>query len=132
MDNDIKIGNEERSTPLEDAIEDMFDDGWKEFVKDIIDKNKASNFRLLTVVEKVKGKDFSSDLKRILKTVGGTCRIEIVRKVLGIQMNDRRWKSFPVIWVNQKQSSIYGANKPEGYLYVKLDDKRFLSFHYYL
>lgn len=132
MENDIVLGNEDRSTPLEDYIEKEFDKGWKEFVKDIIAKNKSSNYRLLKALEKVKGKEIVSDVKAILKKVGGTCRIEVVRSTTGMQLNDRRWKSFPVIWVDQKQSSIYGHNKPEGTLYVRIDDKRFLSFHYYL
>lgn len=130
MENEIKLGNEDRSTPLENYIEKEFDKGWVEFVKGIIEENKASNYRLLRVLEKRQGKQFVNDAKAILKTVGGTCRIEIVRSTAGMQMSDRRWKSFPLIWVNQKQTSIYG--KPEGWIYVPLDAKRFLSFHYYL
>jgi len=132
MDKEISLGNEDRSTPLEDYLEKEFDKGWESFVKKIIEENKASNYRLLKVLEGVKDKQYVNDAKAILKTVGGTCRIEIVRSITGMQMKDRRWKSFPTIWVNQKQSSIYGNNKPEGWLYVELDAKRFLSFHYYL
>lgn len=49
------------------ALDAIFNADWENFMKEVRDNNDRRNFRLLRLVEKIKGDLFVSDLKILLK-----------------------------------------------------------------
>jgi hypothetical protein len=123
---EIKLGNEDRSTIIEDFIGKEFERGWKNFVKGIMAENERSNKRLYKILWEIKGQLFTTELDAFIKISGGLPQIRISKNPTGVNVKDNRWRSFSEIWIDQKQSPE-GA---KGLIYIQVKKNRWLKFHY--
>lgn len=127
---EIKLGNEDRSTILEDVIMGAFDAGWKDFVRSNRQANSKSNRRLFRLLRKIKSDTFAHSLNQLSKIAGGLPQIRISREPKGMRLKDNRYSAIPEIWVDQKQGSIYGPNTVTGNIYVQVKENRWVYFHF--
>lgn len=111
---------------MEDFIDDIFEEGWKNFVRSVRQENAKSNRRLYKILEKIKGKSFVDSVKRLATTKGRLPQIRIARKPEGMRLKDNRWSAIPELWIEQKQTED-GAT---GYMYVQVKETRWLKINY--
>lgn len=106
------------------AVEDIFEQGWREFVKHIREENRQSNYRLMKVIARVKGVEYLESLKVILKTVGAGSRIRFANKAKGIVFHKPEWSGIGDIYIDQRSTpegmrcEIYMPVKEGKYLYL--------------
>lgn len=106
------------------GVEDIFEQGWREFVKHVREENRHSNFRLMKVVGKVKGAEYLESLKVILKTVGAGSRIRFANKANGIVFHKPEWSGIGDIYIDQRSTpegmrcEIYMPVKEGKYLHL--------------
>lgn len=106
--------------------DDIFDAGWKNFVRSIRQSNAKSNRRLYKILEPIKGRSFVDSVKNLLKSQEGLPQIRISRTPIGMCLKDNRWSAIPELWIDQTQTE----EGPTGYLYVQVKEKRFLKIHF--
>lgn len=86
-------------------IDDWFDEGWREFVKHVQQENRRSNYRLMKVVGRVKGKAYLNSLKVILKTVGAGSLIRFADNAKGLVFNKSEWSGIGDVIIDQRSTS---------------------------
>lgn len=124
MKDEIKIGNEDRATGLEKAIMDIFDRDWKEFVKHIKEKNRASNYRLLKIIAEVKGLEYLNALKRLMKRVSVDTLITFSNEKSGTPFKQVEWAELGEVYFEQHSTAdgmvcnVYIPIKPGKYLHL--------------
>lgn len=111
---------------MDDFLEDMFDAGWRDYVRSIRQENAKSNRRLYKLLVQIKGKSFVDSIKRLATQNGSLPQIRISRQPVGIKMKDNRWSAILEIWIDQKQTE-QGVT---GFVYVQVKKDRFLKIHY--
>jgi hypothetical protein len=126
MKNESKLGNEDRTTALEDYILKGFWRGWRNYVKGIRAENERSNKRLYRVLWKFKSQLFTTEVDAFAKINGGLPKIRVAKEPKGIRLKDNRWRSIPEIWIEQKQT----AQGPAGSIYIQVKDNRWITFHF--
>ena len=99
-------------------------DGWKEYIDDLREKNKVSNDRLYRLLMAIKGSDFSRDVRSMMRIVGWYHQIRISRIPSGTKLPDKRWKNIRWIWADVKPNQDGALS---GYLYVQVKQDRFLK-----
>lgn len=109
-------------------MDDIFDASWKAFVKQMREENERCNERLYRLLEAIRGKRFVIDLQKLLKDIGEYgALIRVVRSPVGICINDKRWKSFKTLWINQRSN---GHNTITGTVCIQVKDNRWLLINY--
>jgi len=117
--------NNDRESPIESMVTMMFEDDWKAFMKGISEENRASNYRLLKVVARVKGPEYLQGVKHLLKKVGTATRITFVNKAKGLHFSNPKWNACGEVLIDQRstaegmQMDIYVPVKPGKYLYLR-------------
>lgn len=109
------------------VLDKIFDHDWRLYVNGIRKENAVRNKRLCRVVTAIKGKDFVTDLlklMRLTKTTGAL--LHVVRKPAGMLFKDRRVVSIPEIWVDQKIEE----EGPTGCFYIQVKAARWLKIHF--
>lgn len=104
------------------AVDEWFDQGWREFVKHVREENRQSNYRLMKVVARVKGIEYLESLKVILKTVGTGSRIRFSNVATGVIFRKPEWNGIGDVYVDQRSS-------PEGMkcnIYMPLKEGKYL------
>lgn len=114
----------------ENELEDIFDAGWKDFVRSNRQANSRSNRRLFRLLRKIKSGSFVHSLNQLSKINGGLPQIRIAREPNGMRLKDNRYSAIPEIWVDQKQGSMYGPNSASGDIYIQVKENRWVYFHY--
>lgn len=115
----------DREHPVEQFFDEMFEDGWKEFVKGMREENRASNYRLLKVIANAKGPEFLQGVKHLLQKVGTATRITFVNKAKGMHFNNPVWSACGGVLIDQRSTSegmqmdIYIPVKPNKYLWLR-------------
>jgi hypothetical protein len=84
-----------------------FEEDWKKFVNHIREENRRSNYRLMKVVAKMKGKEYVNSLKLILKTVGTGSLIKFSKEAKGFAFNKPEWAGIGEVYINQRSTSLY-------------------------
>lgn len=106
------------------VIDMWFDAGWRQFMKHIREENRQSNYRLMKVVARVKGKAYLNSMKVILRTVGTGQRIRFADKACGAIFRNPKWEGIGDVWIDQRSSSegmkldIYMPIKPGKFLHL--------------
>ena len=117
--------NNDREHPVEQFFEDAFDAGWKAFVKKIQEENRVSNFRLLRVIEKVKGPEYLQGVKHLMQKVGTGNRIVFAKNAHGLHFSNPEWNACGQVLIDQRstaegmQMDIYIPVKPNKYLWLR-------------
>jgi hypothetical protein len=94
---------------LKDALEVMFDVGFKSYVNSIKRENKRKNTRLFKLLAKIVNDGFVIDLKAFMKAIDRKDNLwRIVREPIGTPFKDRRFSTIKTIWVDQKASAEDG------------------------
>lgn len=107
------------------ALDDIFNAGWNDFVQTMRDNNDRSNYRLLKLIEKIKGELFVTELKVLLKRVDfGMLRI--TRIPIGLCVGENRFATIQKVWVNQK--SVDG--QAHGSICVEVKTDRWIIAEY--
>lgn len=106
-------------------LDQIFNAGWNEFVQEMRDNNDRSNFRLLKLVEKIKGELFVSELKILLKRVDYGM-LHITRTPIGMCIGENRFATIQRVWVGQK--SIDG--QAHGSICVEVKQDRWIVAEY--
>jgi len=97
MDNESKVNF---------IIDDWFDEGWNEFVKQIQEENRISNYRLMKVVGRVRGKAYLNSLKSILKTIGAGSLIRFSDEAKGVVFNKPEWSGIGDVIIDQRSTPV--------------------------
>jgi hypothetical protein len=117
--------NNDREHPVEQFFDEIFDAGWKAYIKTLQEENRASNYRLLKVIAKVKGTEFLQGVKHLLQKVGTATRITFVNKAKGIHFSNPDWTACGDVLIDQRstaegmQMDIYIPVKPNKYLWLR-------------
>jgi hypothetical protein len=111
---------------MEEFFDEMFNEGWKQFIRSIRRENARSNRRLYKILELIKGKSFIDSVNRLATGKGRLPQIRVTREPKGIKLKDGRWSAIPELWVDQQQTDE-GAT---GYMYVQVKNNRWLKIHY--
>lgn len=105
--------------------DDIFDEGWKEFIKHIQEQHRRSNYRLMKVVGRVKGKEYLQSLKVILKTVGTGSLITFSKTAKGLVFLNPKWVGIGEVYIDQRSTpdgimrcDIYMPLKPGKFLHI--------------
>lgn len=109
-------------------LDHLFDEAWAEFVKEIHKENRKSNRRLFKLLTAIKGDAFVADLKKAANTINKGCRLRVAREPKGLVFGDRRWKTIPKIYVDQKTNS----DGVEGAVYIPVKPDRYIVIYYQL
>jgi len=116
------MDNEQRTVHF--IIDDWFEEGWKEFVKHVQEENRRSNYRLMKVVGRVRGKAYLNSLKSILKTVGGGSLIRFSNEAKGLVFTKPEWSGIGGVIIDQRSTpdgmrcDIYMPVKKDKFLHV--------------
>lgn len=90
--------------PLSAAIDQYFNDGWKQFAKDCRQRNRVSNERMYRLLAAIKGPEFVEQVRQYKITVRAKdSRLRIARKPLGLPAPS---KEFGTIWVHQGRNGL--------------------------
>lgn len=109
------------------GLDAYFDQGWKEFVNEINRKNLAHNVRLLKALSEVRGVGFSSDLMKLMKSVGAQYSLlKIEKKPSGVLLKNAKFHAIPEFWANQRSV----AEGMVGRLFIQVKPERWVSFGY--
>lgn len=106
-------------------IDDLFDEGWKEFIKHVQEQHRRSNYRLMKVVGRVKGKAYLQSLKFILKTVGSGSLITFSNTAKGLVFSRKEWAGIGDVIIDQRSTAdgimrceIFMPLKPGKFLHI--------------
>lgn len=111
-------------------LDDMFDAGWKDFVRARRQANARSNRRLFKLLRRIKSDSFVHSLNQFSKINGGLPQVRVSRSPKGMRLKDNRYSAIPEIWIDQRQGSMYGPNTAEGHIYIQVKENRWVYFHY--
>lgn len=109
-------------------LDDIFEEDWKEFIQEVQRKNRESNYRLLTVIKKVKGKEYLNSLKAIMKKVGTGALLRFTNERKGVPFTQKRWEGVGEVYVDQYSSA-------EGMvcdLYIQVKEGKYLTLKKHL
>ena len=85
--------------------------------------------RVLTIIEKLKGKPFVEELENILKESEADGTFNFVRETDG-EYEEEGCELIKGMWVNQYSNGGFTGDSFAGYCYIELKPNRYLKFHY--
>lgn len=83
------------------GLDAVMNDGWNQFIQTVRDNNDRCNYRLLKLVEKIKGELFVTDLKVLLNRVDYGM-LGITRVPIGVCVGENRFATIPKVWIDQR------------------------------
>jgi hypothetical protein len=117
--------NNDREHPVEKFFEEVFEAGWKSFINSMKDEHRKSNYRLLKVIDKVKGRAYLNSVKTIIKNVGADSLIRFSNEASGQVFTYPEWVSCGPVQIDQRSTAegmvmeIYIPVKENKYLWIR-------------
>ena len=103
---------------------------YDEILKKIHDKLSKRNRRILSIIERLKGKEYVKELESVLEEsefVDGS--LNFVRVTTG-KYQEEDYELIKGMWVDQYCNGGFTGDSFAGYCYIELKQNRYLKFHY--
>lgn len=102
-----------------------FNAGWREFVKDIQGRIDVSNVRTFKILSKLKGNEFVSDLRELMKMMKRkSAYLSFTKEAKGVLMKDNRVSNIPELWVYRASSPNYSDYQ----VFIQVNENRYVTF----
>lgn len=110
---------------IDKFVEKQINQGWVDYHKYVVEKNRKSNDRILKVLYRMRGPYFVADLMQLMKIADAeSSMIMVTRRPEGQVIVERRLRVIRQTWVNTL------AETPARKLSVQIDPDRYIFFHY--
>lgn len=114
---------------FKDALDVLFDEGFKSYINSIKKENNRKNKRLFKMLAQIVNEGFVIDLKAFMKAIDRKDNLwRIVRQPVGTPFKDRRFSTIKTIWVFQKASAEDGENV--GSICIQVKQDRWIKLNY--
>ncbi len=121
------MSKEETKTPIQKAFDPFFDKAWKDYVNQYRKQSVVSNHRLFKILIEIKGLDFVTDLKSLIKQMDiSHTRLRVSRVAKGVCLKDRRFKTITHLYIDRCQ----GSELLTGFVYIQVKEFRFIKLHF--
>lgn len=119
-----RIADLKEEEKLYKVLDQYFDAGWREWVKEIRKGNDISNLRMFKILASIKGTDFINDLIALMGKKNKSAYLELTKHPKGMLLQDSRFKTIPEIMIDKYPSTSYRQGK----VFIQVNHNRWVSF----